>query len=156
MDVAVSRLRKKLEPATNVQIVGKPELGYHLTQDDTRRVLVVEDDESLYNSYRLSLTSVALVDFAATVAECVSLLARQRYDAHFVDLSLGEDSGVDAIAAIRERSPRAPIMIVSGRADRDALDLSAGLGVPYAIKPVSSEVLLRFVECARVDRIRVT
>lgn len=148
VDVVISRLRSKLGASKEFLIPNERELGYRLVHAKTR-VLVVEDDELLYSTYRLALAELDVdVDFAESVEACRALASKHVYRACFVDLQLSGGSGVDAIALIRARTPRAAIMIVSGREDRAALELSAVHGVAYAIKPVCAEVLRRFVERA--------
>lgn len=147
LNVAVFRLRSKVETKTDLRITSERDLGYRIVSPKrTRRVLVVEDDLGVQAMYRLCFAAIDVhVEFATSVPECKTLIAKQTYDAYFVDLGLPGGSGADAIRAIRRRSPQAPIMIVSGQTEASAVTLSARLGVLYAVKPVSMDVLQNFV-----------
>lgn len=68
------------------------------------------------------------------------------YSAYFVDLGLRDGCGVRVIPTIQKRDPRAPIMIISGRDDHNAIEYSEQYGVPYAFKPFDPKSLRRFVE----------
>jgi DNA-binding NtrC family response regulator len=70
------------------------------------------------------------------------------YDAYFVDLNMPGGCGADVIPVIQKRNPMAPIMIITGRCDDEAIGLSSKYGVAYVEKPFDPNDLKRFVNRA--------
>jgi DNA-binding response OmpR family regulator len=84
------------------------------------------------------------VDFAASVAESLALVAERRYAALIVDLGLPDGCGSSVIPVVQEWDPPPQVMIVSARSDADALSLSGRFGVPYCTKPADPVFIRSF------------
>jgi len=106
-----------------------------------KRILFVEDDESLYGLVALSLTGYRIVtarDFTEGLR-----LARQRYfDLYILDNWLPDGSGVELCRRIREFDPHTPVVFVSGATcESDVREgLTAGAQI-YITKPSSPDVI---------------
>jgi two-component system KDP operon response regulator KdpE len=114
------------------------------------RVLVVEDESSLLQTLRLTLSRHDFdVEAAASGGEALATAARWRPDVVVLDLGLPDIDGVDVIRQLRERGNPLRIVVLSARGDeRDkvaALDLGAD---DYLTKPFSMEELLARIRVA--------
>jgi two-component system, OmpR family, KDP operon response regulator KdpE len=114
------------------------------------RVLVVEDELSLLQTLRLTLSRHDFdVEAAASGGEALATAARWRPDIVVLDLGLPDLDGVDVIHQLRERGNPLRIVVLSARGDeRDkvaALDLGAD---DYLTKPFSMEELLARIRVA--------
>ena len=89
---------------------GNPEV----TLVSTASVLIVEDDFALRSLLALDARARGYrVLEAATLADAVRVAAIDTFELAVVDPTLGADSGLDAIRAIRLQSPDTEIVVVS-------------------------------------------
>lgn len=151
VDVTVHRLRRKLE-TSGVRILSERAVGYQLvlpTEPVRKRVLVVEDERLARSAYARLLGQFGVdVDFAETAKAGMLMVGSRDYVAYLIDLSMPGGSGDTVIPVIQKRTPLAPIMIVTGRNDNEAIALSGKYGVAYVEKPCPPEHLKSFVERA--------
>jgi DNA-binding response OmpR family regulator len=116
---------------------------------DARRIVLIEDDESLRSTLQLLLTDEGyLVEGHRTGEEALARLDLWDPDLALVDLRLPGMSGFDVVAAIRARSDL-PIIIVT--AQTDSSDVVSGLEAgadDYVTKPFVIEELLARVRAA--------
>jgi DNA-binding response OmpR family regulator len=82
-----------------------------------RRVLIVEDDQSLAEFLRTELEAQSFtVDLIHDGAEaCVTLQTKQHYDLLILDLNLPRMDGISLIDKIRPLYPRLPLLVLTGR-----------------------------------------
>lgn len=108
------------------------------------RVLVVDDEAMVRDSMRLLLVALGCtVHTAEGVADAVELARLHRFDALLSDLRLrGGDSGLAAIAAVRELQPQVHAVLVTGDTAPDRMRDAKAAGVPLLFKPVTLEQLL--------------
>ena len=92
------------------------------------RVLIIDDQKDVRAMVaivlRVNHDEVAEADSGAAGLKS---FAEGRFDAAIVDIFLGDISGVDVIAALRERAPGLPIVAVSGMTALDFMEQSAHL-----------------------------
>ena len=82
--------------------------------DPTRRVLVVEDRDSLRKLMSHALTKAGyLVSDAADVTSAASLLAETTFDLVFSDLKLPDGTGLDVVATGGRLQPTTPIIVLT-------------------------------------------
>ena len=110
------------------------------------RVMIAEDEVDLARTLRKALTEQGYaVDWAPNGSEALAKALGVPYDAILLDLMLPEISGLDVLAAVRQRGVRSPVLILTAR---DAVDdkvhgLNAGAD-DYLTKPfVLTELLAR-------------
>ncbi|MCC7363405.1 MAG: diguanylate cyclase [Dehalococcoidia bacterium] len=107
------------------------------------RVLIVEDDPSLARLIQLVLsqhTGQAIV--ARTGSEALEAASRGYFQALAVDISLPDMSGFDVISRIREHSPAAGIVAVTGFVDVEVAVQAMKAGADdFLGKPFNAEVL---------------
>ncbi len=81
------------------------------------RVLVVDDHDVVQWGFRLLLGEqrwVRRCEAASSGAEALEHVRDQRPDVALVDLFIGEESGAELCAAIREASPQTRVLLISG------------------------------------------
>ena len=110
------------------------------------RVMIAEDEVDLSRTLRKALSEHGYaVDWAPNGSEALSKALGVSYDAIVLDLMLPEISGLDVLAAMRQRAVRSPVLILTAL---DAVDskvhgLNAGAD-DYLTKPfVLTELLAR-------------
>jgi signal transduction histidine kinase len=120
------------------------------------RVLMADDDE---DDYRLtgSLLVEAGVDRAAiewvsSYEAALEAVVARRHDVYLVDYSFGPANGLDLIRAARKAGVTAPMVVLTGRADRNAdLEAMRAGATDYLVKgEVTAQVLERTLRYAAV------
>ena len=106
-------------------------------------VLLVEDDASIAQTVRLSLSNAGLqVTHVGTGTDAILAAQTTSFDVILMDLGLPDMDGLDASRIIRETSST-PIIIVSARGDELDRVLGLELGADdYVVKPFSQRELL--------------
>ncbi|RMG97340.1 MAG: DNA-binding response regulator [Candidatus Dadabacteria bacterium] len=117
------------------------------------RVLLVEDHRILREGLKAVLTSdpeIEVVGEAEDGREAVRAAERLAPDVVILDLTLPRTSGLDAIAEIRERCPRAKIVVLTAHKAEDLVLSALREGAhAYVLKEASLEELT-----AAVHRVR--
>ncbi|MBL6749163.1 MAG: response regulator transcription factor [Nevskia sp.] len=122
---------------------------------DAGRILVVDDEPAIR---RLLRNTLGVHDYtvleAATVAEALDLLARERVDLLILDLGLPDGDGLEVIRTLRSGS-QLPVIVLSSRADErgkvQALDAGAD---DYVTKPFGVEELVARIRTAFRHRVQ--
>ena len=77
-------------------------------------VLVIDDEKNIRHTLRVCLEAMgAKVADAAGAQAAVEAMERGRYDVAFLDLRLGNDSGLDVIPRLLAESPNLTIVVVT-------------------------------------------
>ncbi len=85
--------------------------------DTKLRVLIVDDHDVVHWGFRLMLGNQPWVErciSSRSAAEAYALAARYKPHVALVDLFIGEESGPEISAQLRERSPDTHILLISG------------------------------------------
>jgi sigma-B regulation protein RsbU (phosphoserine phosphatase) len=135
----------------------------HLKTED-RRILVVDDEESILALFALVLTEwgrerdISVVP-ARSAAEALAVLERHgaSIDLIISDLKMPGMKGSDFLLAVKERYPDITTMIVSGFADLEEMRKVIRAGVfSYLVKPCDSALLTseagKALEVSRLKR----
>jgi DNA-binding NarL/FixJ family response regulator len=111
------------------------------------KVLLIDDHPLFRQGLRtllLPLDAELEIDEAGACAEALERLATAAYDLVLLDLRLPGQSGLDALEALREAAPAAPIVVLSGEDDprtiRGAIDRGAMGFIP---KSSTQELLIQ-------------
>jgi DNA-binding NarL/FixJ family response regulator len=116
------------------------------------RCLIVDDNESFLDAARVLLQREGLnvAGIASTVDEGLRQAATLRPDVALVDISLGEESGLDLARRLAEdgRGDNPVIVLISTQAEEDVVDLVAGSGAAAFISKaeLSASSILRIVD----------
>lgn len=110
-------------------------------------VLVVDDDESLQNLFKVFLKKIGFSRVVVgTVKEALAALEKQRFDLLFLDLKLPDGSADDIYDMAKEIDPTLPIVVITGYPDSAMLDRILGKGpVTVLKKPLKIDQLKQTV-----------
>jgi DNA-binding response OmpR family regulator len=100
-------------------------------------VLLIEDDPSIADMYRVQLEHDGYrVGVAATAEVALTTLAEESPDIVLLDLLLPDRSGFEMLAALNERFPNhPPVVILSNYGEPSMIDRGRSLGaVEYLVK----------------------
>ena len=115
------------------------------------RVLLVEDneDDALLIRETLSETTVE-IERAECLGTALEHLAKERFDAVLLDLSLPDAQGLDTIGRVLGQSPAVPIVVLTGLNDEEAAVKAVEAGAQdYLIKgQVDGQLLTRALRYA--------
>jgi len=119
----------------------------------TQRILVVDDEESIRFTFDAFLTDAGYqVDTAPSLKGVLALTAATAYDAVFLDILLGRDSGMQILRHMRENNPNCPVVMITGAPEVATAAEAVRLGAfDYLTKPVHQDELLRIARRA-IDR----
>jgi DNA-binding response OmpR family regulator len=113
-----------------------------------RRILIVDDDESLRRLLLLTLPSdgYELVE-ARDGDEALELVERELPDLVVLDWKLPGAGGADVLEVVKQRSPSVPVIVLTAELKRVPRAVAEGLGADvYLTKPFSPLELLGEVE----------
>jgi excisionase family DNA binding protein len=110
-------------------------------------VLVVDDDESLQNLFKLFLKKIGFSRVVVgTVKEAIAALEKQRFDLVFLDLKLPDGPADDVYDFVKREQPDCPIIIITGYPDSEMLDRILAKGpITVLKKPLKTEQLQQTV-----------
>ncbi len=138
---------------------GEPGRPGYSGRDRKMRILVVDDEPSVAQVIAEAVQArgdAALVCLDAT--EAIELLETTKVDGVFMDLVMPGLGGLAALARIRSRHPKLPVVIFSGHADedqvREASELGSGRGGAQARRADPSHRSARPPRAGRLIRSR--
>jgi two-component system alkaline phosphatase synthesis response regulator PhoP len=110
-------------------------------ENEDATVLVVDDEGAIRYSVTKTLERVGYqVVTASSGEEALDILASQGFDVVLTDIRMPGISGVDLLAQIKEQSPDAVVILMTGYASLGTAVESLRLGAhDYLIKPSTSE-----------------
>ena len=110
-------------------------------------VLVVDDDESLQNLFKLFLKKIGFSRVVVgTVKEAIAALEKQKFDLVFLDLKLPDGPADDVYDFVKREQPDCPVIIITGYPDSEMLDRILAKGpVTVLKKPLKVEQLQQTV-----------
>jgi len=110
-------------------------------------VLVVDDDESLQNLFKLFLKKIGFSRVVVgTVKEAISALEKQKFDLVFLDLKLPDGPADDVYDFVKRDQPDCPVIIITGYPDSEMLDRILAKGpITVLKKPLKTEQLQQTV-----------
>lgn len=130
-----------------------------MTQASPRRVLIVDDEESmrlLLGRYVESIPG-AEITLAGGCEEALRLTRERSYHLILLDLLMPGIGGIEVLNRIRAGSPNAatPVIVVSVMADEDTKNVCRSLRIDdYIVKPVARETFLAAVKARIGPRAR--
>lgn len=123
-------------------------------EDETIRVLLVDDDQGDFEMTRAMIAEIDTrsieLDWVSTYEEGIDALEDGAHDVYLIDYVLEDRSGVDLLREARERSVRAPLIMLTGRGNRRvyAGAMEAG-AADYLVKGrIDPEILERSIRFA--------
>jgi len=106
-------------------------------------ILLVDDDKSILRSFRYCLEDAGYAVTTAQTGEQARVRANAAvFDSCFLDLNLGEESGLDLLPQLREIAPWMRVVMATAQADVGSAVKAIQAGaVDYLVKPCSPEQL---------------
>jgi NtrC-family two-component system response regulator AlgB len=113
-----------------------------------RRVLLVDDDATLLRNFRWCLEDAGFtVQTAQNGAQAHARLAMNVFDICFLDISIGEESGLELLPDLLASAPWMRIVMATAEsAVSNAVRAVKAGAVDYLVKPCSPEDLVRAAE----------
>jgi len=121
--------------------------------EDKPKLLIVEDDLGLQKQLKWCFDSYEVLQ-AGSRSEAIALMRRHEPPVVLQDLGLppdpeGVSEGMATVQELLTLQPRAKIIVVTGRADRESAVRAVGLGAwDFYSKPVDTDVLKLIVQRA--------
>ncbi len=108
------------------------------------RILVIEDDSALCKSIEDMLNGHSYqTDIAENLKDGEYFISIRNYDLVLSDWDLPDGCGVDIISQVKEKSPRTPVVIMSGKSSvENELHAFKEGADDFISKPFNAEVLL--------------
>jgi len=107
------------------------------------RVLIVDDEASLLKTFRYCLEDAGHTVSSAQNAEQATALVQSRvFDVCFLDLRLGDSSGIDLLPVLKAAAPWLRVVMVTAHSSVDnAVEAMRAGAADYLVKPCSPEQL---------------
>jgi signal transduction histidine kinase len=111
---------------------------------DGIRILVLDDDSAVRKAMTTLLASFgAHVSTAGNVDEALALVGNEEPDLLLSDLRLGVETGLDAVARMRETGYDTPTILITGDTSSEQIRLAHESGLELLHKPVNTADLER-------------
>jgi len=126
------------------------------------KLLVVDDEPSILHFFRRAFPGPDVILFtAASAAEGLAAVARERPDVVVLDINLAGESGLDTFRRIREADPKVPVIFITGHGTADTAIEAMRLGAyEYLLKPLEldhlTDLVDRAFEISRLMRVPAT
>lgn len=113
---------------------------------NSKRLLIVEDDQSLLEALQRALSAGGLEVVAHMTFEGGRhALRSERFDALLTDVRLGAFNGIQLAVVARDSDPDIQIVVFSGFDDPVLRSEAEHIGATYVVKPVTAHELLRLI-----------
>ena len=120
------------------------------TEDQTIRILVIDDHAMFRTGLRLAIESrpgIKVVAEAATSAEALAAAARESPDIILLDLDLGEESGFELLPELIASGHAGRVILLTGMRDPEAHRRAVRMGaVGLVLKDHAIETVLKAIE----------
>jgi DNA-binding response OmpR family regulator len=117
---------------------------------DRQEVLVIDDEAAVNNNIRKILSKKGYrVDQAMTKEEALQKIEDKSYGLVLLDLKIPGVKGLELLKAIREKTPKSLVVIITGYASIETAKESARLGaIDYLPKPFTPDEIRKVAENA--------
>ena len=111
------------------------------------KIFIIDDERTIRLTFRLALETDGYdVEEAASADEAIMGFRAERYDLVILDLRIGEDSGLDVLAAMRQSGVQTPtLMITAYGSIRNAVRAMQLGAIDFLEKPVGPVALRKHV-----------
>jgi NtrC-family two-component system response regulator AlgB len=120
------------------------------------RILLIDDEAPILRTFRYCLEDAGYrVTTAQNGAQTLAALEREVFDVCFLDVSIGEESGLELLPKIKSAAPWMRVVVATAHSSVDtAVDAMRAGASDYLVKPCSPEQL-RFAASKQVDARRL-
>jgi len=121
------------------------------------RIEVVDDHVVVRSGLKLLVEShpgLAVVAEAGTIRDAVAAAERERPDLVLLDLSLGRESGIDAVSQLKIAAPGVRVLVLTGITDEDAHEEAIRRGASgVVLKESAGDTLLKAIETVHAGEV---
>ena len=111
-----------------------------------KKVVIVDDDESIRKTFFLILNADYLVYLAKNAEEALERFAGSPVDLIIADLKLPHLNGLEMISEFRNKGYKGEVMLISAYPDLLDPEVLSSLGIGYSfVKPLDLEVLKKSI-----------
>lgn len=115
--------------------------------DEKKRVLIVDDEESIRESLRLLLQSAFDIELAENGEDALAAISNSRPDLVLLDVMMPKLDGIDTLRELREREAELPvIMLTAANTVKTAVNAMKWGAVDYINKPFDVEELIELIQ----------
>jgi len=157
--VTEARMKKERERALDIGLKldvseEAPSLKRVELDNPKARILAVDDEETILNSFRKILVLAGYsIDTVERGAEALGLIRKNDYDFIFTDLKMPEMDGVELTKAAKHLRPDIDIIVITGYASIEtAVETVKHGAMAYMEKPFTEDELLDFLKTALIKR----
>jgi two-component system response regulator AtoC len=117
---------------------------------DNKRILIVDDDETVRWSYQRSLQGIACnIATAGNGEEALETMARNPFDVVLLDMRMPGQDGLSVLRTIKQRWPESEVVIITGYPTVDSAKEAVRLGAcDYVAKPVGPQDVIDVADAA--------
>lgn len=118
--------------------------------DNKKRILIVDDDETVRLSYRRSLADMPWdVSAAQNGDEALRAMQANPSDVVLLDLRMPGPDGLSVLGTIKRKWPESEVVIITGYPSLDSAVTAVRLGAQnYVVKPVGPEEVVDLASAA--------
>ncbi len=116
-----------------------------------KRILVVDDDAAIRNSFNLALEDTGYkVEAASSGAQALKMAKKTKYDLVYLDIRMPEMNGIEVLRKLRMQGVTAPIYFVTAfhKQFMEELDTIRHEGLRFEIlqKPIGNEQIVNITK----------
>jgi ActR/RegA family two-component response regulator len=116
-------------------------------KENLAKILIVDDDLDLLDSYSIILSSKYDVTLAKNGVEAINFSRKIHFNVALIDMVLADISGVELLKQLKSGFPKLRKIIITGHAALDNAISALNLGADaFMIKPVLPEALLKAID----------
>ena len=113
---------------------------------DPRRILIVDDEEGIRESFKLILGDHYHLIFATNAEQAISALQKESPSMALLDIKMPRINGLELLKQLKKARPTLPVIIVSGyQSIETAQEASKNGASDYIPKPFDSKQILETV-----------
>lgn len=115
-----------------------------------KRILVIDDEDSIRYTFGKFLSAEGYyVETASGPVEALALLSEDGHDLIFLDILLGNTSGLEILREIEKKGIGSPVVMITGYPEFETAGEAVRLGAfAYLAKPVKKDALLHVTRMA--------
>ena len=114
------------------------------------RILIVDDDETVRQSYLRSLESISCnIEAASDGEEALQTMEHKPFDVVLLDMRMPGQDGLSVLRTIKQKWPESEVVIITGYPTVDSAKQAVQLGAyDYVAKPVGPQDVINVTEGA--------
>lgn len=117
---------------------------------DKNRILIVDDDETVRQSYLRSLESISNnIEAASDGEEALQTMEQQPFDVVLLDMRMPGQDGLSVLRTIKQKWPESEVVIITGYPTVASAKEAVRLGAyDYVAKPVGPQDVINVTDGA--------